>query len=153
VILTNALVSGPVRFTVEQWRTTPSGDPANYGFYQFPVLMTSTSTVITVDPRATVTECMKVMTTKRIRHLPIMENGELVGRRDPAEKTALAIECGVRHHTLALTVAVTNFGIQRALLVLVPCICTFVAIAMLYLAGRARSLARAAPGARDCPRD
>ena len=42
-------VTGPMKFTVEQWRTTPSGDPANYGFYQYPVLMTSTKTVITVN--------------------------------------------------------------------------------------------------------
>ena len=42
-------VTGPTKFTVEQWRITPSGDPANYGFYQYPVLMTSSSTVITVN--------------------------------------------------------------------------------------------------------
>ena len=42
-------VTGPMRFTVEQWRTTPSGDPANYGFYQYPVLMSSTSAAITVN--------------------------------------------------------------------------------------------------------
>jgi len=46
---------------------------------EIPVRDVMTSTLITVDPRATVTECMKIMTTKRIRHLPIMENNELVG--------------------------------------------------------------------------
>jgi bile acid:Na+ symporter, BASS family len=73
----------------------------------------------------------------------MLATGHLLGPSVPAEKTALAIECGVRHHTLAFTVAVANFGVQRALLVLVPCICTFVVIAMLYLAGRARSMAGA----------
>ena len=42
-------VTGPLPFTVEQWRTTPSGDPENYGFYQYPVLVNSTDTAITVN--------------------------------------------------------------------------------------------------------
>jgi CBS domain-containing protein len=46
---------------------------------KIPVREVMTSEVITVDPRATITECMKIITAKRIRHLPIVENGELVG--------------------------------------------------------------------------
>jgi CBS domain-containing protein len=34
---------------------------------------------ITVDPADTVGECMRLMTEKRVRHLPVMENGDLVG--------------------------------------------------------------------------
>ncbi len=32
-----------------------------------------------VSPHETVTECMKVMTEERIRHLPVMEDGKLIG--------------------------------------------------------------------------
>jgi CBS domain-containing protein len=33
----------------------------------------------TVSPRDTVGDCMRMMTEKRVRHLPVMENGEFVG--------------------------------------------------------------------------
>lgn len=35
--------------------------------------------VVCVSPRASVDECMAVMTEKRIRHLPVVEDGTLVG--------------------------------------------------------------------------
>jgi CBS domain-containing protein len=35
--------------------------------------------VIQVGPAQTVNECMKLMTDKRIRHLPVVENGNLIG--------------------------------------------------------------------------
>ena len=35
--------------------------------------------VIQVGPAHTVNECMQLMTDKRIRHLPVVENGKLVG--------------------------------------------------------------------------
>jgi len=38
-----------------------------------------TSNILYVEPSKTVEECMAIMTEKRIRHLPIMENGELLG--------------------------------------------------------------------------
>jgi len=38
-----------------------------------------TAKVITADPRASVAELMERMTQSRIRHIPIVENGELVG--------------------------------------------------------------------------
>lgn len=33
----------------------------------------------TVSPADTVGECMRLMTEKRVRHLPVMENGDFVG--------------------------------------------------------------------------
>jgi len=66
--------------------------------------------------------------------------GHLFGPTRPAEKTALAIECGVRHPSLALTIGAANFGPEKALPALVPCILTFVAIATIYLLVRRRSL-------------
>jgi signal-transduction protein with cAMP-binding, CBS, and nucleotidyltransferase domain len=38
-----------------------------------------TKEMITVDPEATLEECMAMMTKYRIRHLPVMEHGRLCG--------------------------------------------------------------------------
>jgi len=38
-----------------------------------------TSKVVTIDPGRTAGECMALMTEKRFRHLPVLENGRLVG--------------------------------------------------------------------------
>ncbi len=37
------------------------------------------SPVIQVGPQNSVNDCMMLMTDKRIRHLPVVENGELIG--------------------------------------------------------------------------
>jgi CBS domain-containing protein len=37
------------------------------------------SELVSVTPRDTVDECMRLMTENRIRHLPVMENGEVAG--------------------------------------------------------------------------
>ena len=34
---------------------------------------------LTVGPGATVNECMEIMTEERVRHLPILEDGDLIG--------------------------------------------------------------------------
>ena len=38
-----------------------------------------TAKLITVEPATTVTACMELMTDKRVRHLPVLEKGELIG--------------------------------------------------------------------------
>ena len=38
-----------------------------------------TSKLITINPNNTVNECMELMTEKRIRHLPVLDKGHLVG--------------------------------------------------------------------------
>jgi CBS domain-containing protein len=37
------------------------------------------SPVVTVDPDVKIVDAMDILTTKKIRHLPIVENGDLVG--------------------------------------------------------------------------
>ena len=44
-----------------------------------PVWQIMTAPVITVTPDDTVKECMQVMTDRRIRHLPVLEGGKMVG--------------------------------------------------------------------------
>ena len=44
-----------------------------------PIREVMTTRVICASPDQTIAECMAVMTDKRIRHLPILEEGELVG--------------------------------------------------------------------------
>lgn len=38
-----------------------------------------TARLYTVGPRQTVQECMSIMTKARIRHLPVVEAGEVIG--------------------------------------------------------------------------
>lgn len=42
-------------------------------------IMTKASDLVTVLPSTTVREAMRIVTDKRIRHLPVLENGRLVG--------------------------------------------------------------------------
>jgi CBS domain-containing protein len=44
-----------------------------------PVWQIMTSEVVTVSPEESVHRCMEIMTEKRIRHLPVVEKGKLVG--------------------------------------------------------------------------
>ena len=44
-----------------------------------PVRDIMTQELITVDASESVTECMRVMTEKRIRHLPVMEGSKMIG--------------------------------------------------------------------------
>jgi len=75
--------------------------------------------------------------------------GHLLGPHDPHEKTTLAVECGVRHPVLAITIAAANFSPQKALPVLIPCVITFIVVAMVYLVWRGRSLAAGQPADTD----
>jgi CBS domain-containing protein len=43
------------------------------------VAMIMTAPVIQVGPQNTVNDCMQLMTDKRIRHLPVLEDGKLIG--------------------------------------------------------------------------
>lgn len=44
-----------------------------------PVRAIMTPDVVTVEPEHDLSDCMRIMTDKRIRHLPVMEDGRQVG--------------------------------------------------------------------------
>lgn len=44
-----------------------------------PVSAIMTSSVVTVTPNHTVDECMTLMTERRVRHLPVVDGGRVVG--------------------------------------------------------------------------
>src|SRR5262249_43186927 len=44
-----------------------------------PVSAIMTSEVMTVTPETSVQECMRLMTDKRVRHLPVLEKNRVVG--------------------------------------------------------------------------
>jgi len=44
-----------------------------------PVRDIMTAAVITVQPETPVEKCMQIMTERRVRHLPVIENGRVVG--------------------------------------------------------------------------
>jgi len=43
------------------------------------VLEYMTTTVLTVSPDQSIEDCMQLMTDKHIRHLPVVDNGKLIG--------------------------------------------------------------------------
>ncbi len=51
----------------------------NLQLQETPVKSVMTSRIIFVHPSQTTEECMSIMTNKRIRHLPVMEEGKLIG--------------------------------------------------------------------------
>jgi BASS family bile acid:Na+ symporter len=73
--------------------------------------------------------------------------GDLFGPADRNERTTLAVECGVRHPVLALTIGAESFSQAQALPVLVPCVLTFILVAMIYLLIRGRMTPAAKPAA------
>ncbi|WP_312358032.1 CBS domain-containing protein [Stutzerimonas balearica] len=44
-----------------------------------PVSAIMTSSLVTVEPRQTLRECMQIMTDKHLRHLPVVEEGRTLG--------------------------------------------------------------------------
>jgi BASS family bile acid:Na+ symporter len=71
--------------------------------------------------------------------------GHLFGPTDPHERTTLAVESGVRHPVLSLTIAASNFTNQKALPVLLPCVLVFIVLAMVYLLLRKKSTVSLSP--------
>lgn len=44
-----------------------------------PLTEVMTAGVITVSPDQTISDCMEIMSTRHFRHLPVMENGRVIG--------------------------------------------------------------------------
>jgi len=58
---------------------TPAGDPARALLQRHAVRDIMTSPVLTVSPDTSVEQCMQLVTDKRVRHLPVVEAGRVVG--------------------------------------------------------------------------
>jgi hypothetical protein len=59
--------------------------------------------------------------------------GYVAGPDDPKARTSLAIECAVRHPTVAITIAGSNFTPAKVIPVLFPCILTSILLGTIYL--------------------
>jgi BASS family bile acid:Na+ symporter len=70
--------------------------------------------------------------------------GHFLGPSEPSERTILAVECGVRHPVLAITIAGSNFDTPQILPIMVPCVITFIAIAMAYMIWRGKTTSKGA---------
>jgi BASS family bile acid:Na+ symporter len=68
--------------------------------------------------------------------------GHFLGSNDPAERTTLAVESGVRHPALALMIATSNYTPERALPIMLPCILVFILAAVGYMLWRRKSAAK-----------
>jgi CBS domain-containing protein len=57
-----------------------------------PVWQIISSPVVTVTPDDDVRQCMQVMTEKRIRHLPVVEDGRMIGMISIGDLVRVVIE-------------------------------------------------------------
>ncbi len=57
-----------------------------------PVSAIMTSPVITVTPEQRATACMRIMTDKRIRHLPVVDDGQVIGLISIGDLLKIVIE-------------------------------------------------------------
>jgi BASS family bile acid:Na+ symporter len=78
--------------------------------------------------------------------------GYFVGPSDPHERTSLSVECAVRHPALAITIAASNFTPQKALPVMVPCVLTFMIVAMIFLVWQKKRLTAGSAASYPAPR-
>jgi len=57
-----------------------------------PVRTIMTSEVVTVGPAQNVAACMEIVTTRRIRHLPVVEDGKVIGLVSIGDLVAAVID-------------------------------------------------------------
>lgn len=56
------------------------------------ILDIMTTSMITIHPEQSLEDCMELMTNNRIRHLPVMENGRLVGMVSMGDVVKMILE-------------------------------------------------------------
>lgn len=59
-----------------------------------------TTTVLAVDPDQTLEDCMQIMTERRFRHLPVIDEGRLIGLVSIGDvvKEIITVQQGTIHH-------------------------------------------------------
>jgi CBS domain-containing protein len=79
------------------------------GTTQLPAEKLMTRDLVTVTPQTRVTEAMELITQRRIRHLPVLENGRLVGLVSIGDLVKLRID-EAEHEAAELKAYVVSAG-------------------------------------------
>ena len=79
------------------------------GTTQLPAEKLMTRDLVTVTPQTSVNEAMEVMTRRRVRHLPVLENGQLVGLVSIGDLVKARID-EVEHEAAELKAYVVSAG-------------------------------------------
>jgi CBS domain-containing protein len=87
-------------FTERDILRLSSGNPCDFGSTLVGENMSTD--LVTADPGASVEDCLAVMTQRRIRHLPVMQDGKLVGIISQGDLVKASLD-HARHETLQLT--------------------------------------------------
>jgi len=79
------------------------------GTTQLPAEKLMTRDLITVSPQTSVNEAMELMTRRRVRHLPVLENGQLTGLVSIGDLVKLRID-EAEHEAAELKAYVVSAG-------------------------------------------
>jgi CBS domain-containing protein len=87
-------------FTERDILRLSSGNPCDFGSTLVGENMSTD--LVTADPAASVEDCLAVMSQRRIRHLPVMQDGKLVGMISQGDLVKASLD-HARYEALQLT--------------------------------------------------